>query len=512
MTMASRVYLALLPALFGLAVLLGAAVSARPALADASPAAAPRLFTGAELRADFASLYRGLKSASYDPYAFTPKSVLDRAYRKALAGLTKPMTLLEAQIRFEEFASLLHMGHARVDFPYAAWTQYRKSGGKAFPIPLRIVNGKVFVANNLTGLDTIARGDEIMSLNGETMQRWLMRAERHVSAETPYMAHSLMEYDFAICVWIELGEVPGFDLVLRKSDGKTARVHVPARTQVEMRTSAAAESVPSLDEPMRQAKILTGNVGYLRPGPFYNAEAKTGAEEWDVSGFRNFIDDAFRKFNAAGVDRLIIDLRGNPGGDNLFSDVMIAWFADKPFRFFSQFKVRVSPQSTKANADRIANDAAAAGPVSRQYADMYAGAHDGDIVDFDLPLAQPRQGERFSGKVYLLIDRQSYSNTVSVAALVQDYKFGTVLGEETSDMATTYGAMEQFKLPVTGITVGYPKARIVRPNGDLRSRGVTPDIIIRVPVVETQADEVLQQAAAIARQSAGGRGPSHPRV
>jgi hypothetical protein len=33
--------------------------------------------------------------------------------------------------------------------------------------------------------------------------------------------------------------------------------------------------------------------------------------------------------------RLIIDLRGNPGGDNLFSDVMVSWFATRPFRFAS---------------------------------------------------------------------------------------------------------------------------------------------------------------------------------
>jgi C-terminal processing protease CtpA/Prc len=132
---------------------------------------------------------------------------------------------------------------------------------------------------------------------------------------------------------------------------------------------------------------------------------------------------------------------------------------------------------------------------------MYANAKPGDVVDFEMPLAQPRPEERFLGKVFVLIDRQSYSNAVAVAALVQDYKFGTILGEETSDMATTYGAMEKFKLPKTGIAVGYPKARIVRPNGDLRARGVTPDIPIRIPAVETPADEVLQQAVAIARES-----------
>ena len=316
------------------------------------------------------------------------------------------------------------------------------------------------------------------------------------------MAHSLMEFDFSIYLWVELGETPAFDLMVRKFDGKTREVRVPARTSAEMKAFAAAQPAAlKLDRPMREAKILANNVGYLRPGPFYNAEAKTEAEAWDTSGFRTFIDDAFAKFIAAKVDRLIIDLRANPGGDNLFSDLMIAWFADKPFRFFSQFKVRVSPESTKANADRLRNDAAAAGPVSRQYAEMYAKARPGEIVDFEMPLAQPRKDERFRGKVFLLIDRQSYSNTVAVAALVQDYKFGTVLGEETSDMATTYGAMEKFALPKTGVIVCYPKARIVRPNGDLHARGVTPDIAIPIPAVETPADEVLQRAVVIARES-----------
>jgi hypothetical protein len=480
---------------------LALALAALPAFAEQAPAK-QTLFTAAELRADFAAMYEGLQSAAFDLYAFTPKAVLDRAYRAALAELNKPLALFEAQIRFQKFAALARMGHARIDFPRANWTQYLKAGGKAFPLAIRVLDGKTVVAQNKSGVEAIALGDEIVKMNGVPMQDWLKRTERHVSAETAYMAHSLMEFDFPIYLWVELGDAPAFDLVLRKSDGKSQKVRVPARTSEEMKTFAAAQPARlTLEEPMRDAKILPDNVGYLRPGPFYNAEAKTGAEAWDVSGFRIFIDDAFAKFNAAQVDRLIIDLRGNPGGDNLFSDVMIAWFADRPFRFFSQFKVRVSPESTKANADRLENDAEAAGPVSRQYAEMYVKAKPGDAVDFEMPFAQPREGERFRGQVFLLIDRQSYSNAVAVAALVQDYKFGKILGEETSDMATTYGAMEKFKLPKTGIMVCYPKARIIRPNGDVRARGVTPDIAIRIPAVETPADEVLQRAVAIAQAS-----------
>ena len=68
---------------------------------------------------------------------------------------------------------------------------------------------------------------------------------------------------------------------------------------------------------------------------------------------------------------------------------------------------------------------------------------------------------------------------------------GTVIGEETNDLATSYAAMEHFTLPKTKITVGYPKAHMVRPNGDATIRGVVPDIEIQTPLIETEDDPVL---------------------
>jgi C-terminal processing protease CtpA/Prc len=101
---------------------------------------------------------------------------------------------------------------------------------------------------------------------------------------------------------------------------------------------------------------------------------------------------------------------------------------------------------------------------------------------------------------------------VTVAALVQDFGFGTVIGEETSDLATTYGAMETFALSRTGIVVGYPKARIIRPNGSLIGRGAVPDIAIETPVVEGVDDPVLQRAIEVARRGRPPRSTGNARL
>jgi hypothetical protein len=490
MTMRSRI----VARIIGLLTLLAAAVSANGAAAPGEP-----LISAADLRADFEQMYRELRAAHFNLYAFTSRQEMDRRFALMRGEIKQPLTRFEAKLRFELFAAAARMGHTRVESPTAEWRAFRKDGGKAFPLQIRIIGRRVYVAENLSGLGSLQPGDEIIRMRGQPVRRWLERTERHVSAETVYLADSIMEYDFAIYLWAELGPVESFDLAIRDRDTRIRHLRVPARTAEQMDEARESQPAPlDLEKPLREAKILDGDVAYLRPGPFYNADAKSGAEEWDVSGFTAFIDNAFERFLSAGSDRLIIDLRGNPGGDNLFSDVMVSWFATRPFRFASQFKVKVSERSTAANAARIAQDAEAAGPVSREYAQLYAQSRVGEILDFPIREALPREAGRFTGHVYVLIDRQAYSNAVAVAALVQDYGFGVIVGEATSDMATTYGAMEQFSLAHTGLLVGYPKARIVRPNEDQRSRGVTPDIEIRIPVVQFPQDEVLQQARAIA--------------
>ena len=95
---------------------------------------------------------------------------------------------------------------------------------------------------------------------------------------------------------------------------------------------------------------------------------------------------------------------------------------------------------------------------------------------------------RFEGGVHVLVNRHSYSNAVTTAALIQDYGFGTIYGETTRDMATTFGAMEHFTLPHSGLVVGFPKARIIRPNGEVVPHPLTPDVMLPAPAIRGERD------------------------
>lgn len=442
------------------------------------------------LKSDFEALYEGLQSAHANLYVHRPKAEYDALYKNMEAGFTAPMTLLETQIAFQKFTAFGDVAHARIDFPGEVYQAYRDNGGRTFPIYLRIADGRAYVGEDYSGVGDVSRGDEILKLNGAPIAEWLDRTAAHISADTPYIAHSLLEFSFPRYLWVELGEVEEFDLAIR-SDAGIKTLTVPARTKPEQEAAALAQTPAFvLEGDTRVAKMLADDLAYLRPGPFYNIEDPTAF--WDNTRFVAFIEGAFGEFMEAGAEKLIIDLRENPGGDSSFSDHMIAWIADKPFRFASAFLIKSSDEAAASNQARIDGSPGATEGVSGLFAKKYAEVPRGEIFDFEIPYAEPRDGERFDGDVYVLINRHTYSNAVNVASVFQDYEWCVIAGEKTSDMATTYGAMETFELPITGLQVGFPKAHIIRASGDKKSDGVTPDWVIATPIAATQNDDVLQ--------------------
>jgi hypothetical protein len=473
-----------------------AALAAAPACAETP--AVDKSYTPTELKADFDDLYKGLNSSHFNLYARRAKTDYDGRFRAMRRGIKTPMTRTEAQVYFQKFAAYGKIAHSNIAFPSDAYEAFRAGGGKAMPLAVRFIGEKLFVADDLSGLPDTLAGARILSIDGIGARNLERRLSAHLSADNEHFARTMYEFRFAQLLWLEFGERPSFAVEVETASGERRSVDLPARTRAEM-TALPPSDAFQLDWDERRHAVIDG-VGYLRPGPFYD-NRPDAADMWDNAAFRAFIDAAFADFMGRNVPAVLIDLRANPGGDNSFSDHMVAWFADRPFKFASHFYVKVSEAAVASNAKRLQPGDETS--ITARFAAAYAGAKVGDVIDFDLGESMPRAGDRYRGKIYMLIDRHSYSNTVTVAALAQDYGFATILGEETADLATTYGAMEQFALPNTGIEVGFPKARIIRPNGSTDPRGVVPDVAIASPLRASE-DEMLKEALARVVQDLNG--------
>lgn len=488
--------------LFGLMASLPACAASTtepPALASAT--LAPQA-----VREDFAALYSGSQASHYDLYARRPRESYEALFQQMQTAIDARLPELEVWRRFQRFVAYGNVAHARIDPPAGAWEAFRQRGGKAFPLFLRMVDGKAFVSDDYSAVPGIDAGDEVVALQGQPVMEWLAPMRALVSADNDYLAYAQLETQLPMLAWLA-GKTPSsFDVVLRKPDGRRAELTLPARDRAGFESAAANhKKVFELDWNERQARVLDSGIAYLRPGPFYDNRPEA-TDPWDATAFQQFLDQSFDQFIEQGAQRLLIDLRDNPGGDNSFSDHMIAWFADRPFRFSESFDIKISAAATAANRKRVDAQSGGADSTSVKLAAAYAGKRPGEHIEFPIPLVLPHAGKRFTGDVYVLINRHSYSNTVLVAAIVQDFGFGKVLGEETADLASTYGALEKFTLPNTGLEVSFPKARILRPSGSAAARGVVPDIAVPTPLVTGKQDVVLQQALAIAASGKHGGG------
>ena len=448
-----------------------------------------------EARADLAALYQGLQEAHYDLYALTPRAVFYDHYAALTARLNHPVSRSAIYAEFQRFTALSHFAHARLEGLNPGFHAHLQENGLVFPLDLRIKDGAVIIVGAPEGIG-VEVGEEILALNGEPNAIWLARLTRNISAETPLLAYSQLERMPAYFIWLEHPDAETFHLRVEGVQG-ARDVTLPAVSYDIYAATPNMANASSLDG--REAAMLSSDIAYLRPGPFYNVDAQSPADAYDPEATRRFIafiDEAFVGFIENGAEALILDLRNNPGGDSSYSDPVVAWFADAPFRFYSEFRLKVSAQTTASNAARLEGRSAQEAGVSGVYAQLFAAHEDGDVVLFETDYVQPR-AQRFDGRVYVLIDRTSYSNAASTAALIQDYGFGVIVGETTTDMATIMGAMEHFTLPYSGFQIGYPKAHIIRPNGEERFHPVTPDIEVDAPVLDGDRDAMLAALVAL---------------
>ncbi|SHG28438.1 S41 family peptidase [Flagellimonas flava] len=423
-----------------------------------------------EILQDLDYLYESLIEAHYDVYAYVTPIDFRSNYQRVRNSITKDsLSLLETTNVFQKVISAVNNGHTEIDFPGASYGAYAHSGGTVFPLEIAFENGKSWVRKNFSDHQEIQVGTEITHINGETMQAILANIYPQVSAERTYFKNAKIEmYSFPRYYWQIFGEQDTFevDLVLNGTSHKIILNAINLIEGYEMKRNEVLNATMTLR--------IDDTAAYLNPGNFSGDEAR----------YQRFIDSSFVEIKKNQSKNLIVDLRNNGGGNDSFSDYLVSYLADKPFKWNSSFTLKTSQflkEHTRKNND-----------TTQIFFKEILRHDNGEVYDYAFDAYQPQEKEkRFHGKVYVLVNRQSHSQSAVTAAQIQDYNFGTIVGEETGDYPSLYASQFQYALPNTGIPVKVSKGRIVRVNGSTKSEGVIPDIEIQDHLLD-EKDEILE--------------------
>ena len=419
---------------------------------------------------DLEYLKTSLEQTHFNLYAYTSKKDFERNFTKVKYSIQKDsFSSLEVKKLFQQVISKVNNGHTRIPFPVQEYIAYAQNGGTLFPLEVAVEEGRALVRKNWSATTTIRKGDELLRINGMALQDVFENIYPQISAERLYFKQAQLEnMSLPRFYWLVFGEQKRFKVELKRNDVISTYEIMPinAIEGFEMKREDILKHE-------RIFKSLSTTIAYIQPGDFGG----------DLDRYKQFIDSSFTKINAKPYHHLILDLRNHSGGDDAFGDYLVSYIADKPFKWASRFQLKSSQQlkdHTRKHRD-----------TTQAYWQSILSHNDGETYDFDFGFYEPQpKHKRFQGSVYVLVNRQSYSQSTVTASQIKDYGWGTLVGEETGEYPNLYASIYSYTLPKTGVTVEVSKGKIERVSSVNTEKGLIPDILIKDYLLDDK-DEIL---------------------
>jgi hypothetical protein len=277
-------------------------------------------FSPEQLQADLAQMRKALESNHPDRLRYETAETLAGIFDAAFASLQNDMTKAEFYRVVAPLVARYHCGHTRIS------PSNGSSPGLVMPLGIFLADGKAYVDADYGSDPSPPLGHEVLAINNEPIAAIIERMQAGISSDALNLSAKMhrLNREFYWFYYYFRGEMPGFDLVLKDpASGSESALRVAARpfSQVSREVNArfAADG--------RLAFTTSGQRAVLRVPSFVASQNPD---------YRAFFENSFRRMNDLGIAHLIIDIRGNGGGDPDVSVALISHLARRPFMYFKK--------------------------------------------------------------------------------------------------------------------------------------------------------------------------------
>ncbi|MGH9833930.1 MAG: S41 family peptidase [Blastocatellia bacterium] len=458
--------------------------------------------TTAEAQADFDLMRKALEEAHSGLYRFSTKAEMDRAFDAQRAKLNRPLTRPEFFVVMAETLARIKCGHTGMT-PDSE-TQTAASNAPLFPLRVLIEGRRLKVLSNGTPDDqTIRPGMEIVEINGrkpgDIINRILPAMPADGDIETGKRA--AIQRGFGRHYWLLVEPASEFTVKARDAAGKTVTTKlagVKDADRVKNQNPVNAEAKANIDK--LEWSLENVSLRFLKDPEV----AQIRIRSFGGRDYPQWIENTFKTLREKGTKVLIIDLRSNGGGADMYGAMLVSYLTDKPFRYFDHISVKTINPSFKEHSDWRAERE----PQLR--ADMAPNPAGGYLVTAKLHpgvAEQPPGKYPFLGKVFVLIDGGSFSTTADFCAVTHHLKRATFIGEETGGgyYGNNSGMQTILTLPNSKARVRVPMYEYWNavPGYDGKRRGARPDHLVETKAANLLrgVDEQLELALKLADQA-----------
>ncbi|MBO0862660.1 MAG: hypothetical protein J2P21_30000 [Chloracidobacterium sp.] len=442
--------------------------------------------TAAAAQADFDLMHKALEEAHTGLYRYSTKAEMDKVFDTRRAKLSRPVTKTEFLVIVSETLARIRCGHTRAEPDNEAL----KALANAPTFPLRImVEGKrlVVLSNDTPDDQTIRPGMEITEINGRKAGDILGLLLRTQSADGDIETGkwAVIQRAFAALYWALIEPASEFTVKARGEAGKTLTAKFAGvtrgdreknRNPVNDATRASREKLDWARENLSLRFLKDPEIAQIRIRGFGGRD------------YPQWMEDTFKTLREKGTTVLILDLRDNGGGDDMYGAMLVSYLTDKPFRYFDHINIKtITPSFKEHSIWRVENEARlreGATPNPAGGFQVNAKGHPG-VAE------QPPGKYPFMGKVFVLIDGGTFSTAADFCAVTHHLKRATFIGEETGGAyyGNNSGVQPVLTLPNSKVRVRLPMYEYWNavPGYDGKRRGTIPD-----HVVETKSANLLR--------------------
>ena len=447
---------------------------------------AASLLAQPQTQTDFDLMRKALEEAHSGLYRYASKSEMDRIFDTQRAKLNRAMSRPEFLTVLAETIAQIKCGHSGVRQDEEL--QKELAAARKFPIQVRLEGPRMIVLFNDTANDqTIRAGMEILEINGrktdDIVKTILPRLPRDGDIETG--RRMSLQQSFPQLYWLCGDQSSEFTVKAQDSNGKILSAKLSGVTDEERKSNSNPVNA-DLKTNLAKMKWSQGNLSlrFLKDPDI----AQIRIDGFGGNDYPKWMEDTFRTLKEKGTKSLIIDLRGNGGGADMYGAMLVSYLTDKPFRYFDHINVKtISPSFVEYSDWRRDRE-----PRLREL--MKPNPAGGFLVPVEIHpgvAEQPAGKYPFLGKVFVLIDGGTFSTAADFCAVAHHLKRATFIGEETGGgyYGNNSGMQTVLTLPNSKVRVRIPMYEYWNavPGYDGTRRGTRPD-----RVVETKIGNLLK--------------------
>jgi hypothetical protein len=402
---------------------------------ESSPDTDKRTFSKKELQADFLQLVK-LMDKHPARYAFTSAPDFSKLIDAQFNKIDDSLTYTQFYAICAPVIASIGCGHTRLGgFKGLA------NPDLIFPIDFVMMDSQMFVVRaNLKDLQLPA-GAEILTINGEPVKDLYatITGNLHADGFNKSFKHALFTENFKYIFPMYYGFSDTFNVTYKVSESSAVQDLSVTKSNCSPDTESMTRKTNDCQSLLCLKIIKEKNTALLTIEHFgYYEKVK-------LESFKEFIDKSFLSIRESNVQNLVIDLRGNTGGNPYCASYLLAHISGKPITYYA----------------------------------------DGTKNYDDLKVPVPPANNRFERRPFILIDGLGFSTTGHLCALIKYHDLGTFVGQELGSTYTCNdGIRETSTLKNTQLNVRMAQSTFaVRVKGFDPRRGIIPDHPVS-PVLE----------------------------